>query len=407
MRKLLVFVAVLVIATACGRTGPAEPATRGEPVEQDLPPLRTVIAEASVEPARWVELNDEAGGTVVQVLVEEGDTVEEGELLLRFDPTDAQLAIEQAEAQLAMAEAQLALVQAEPRPEEIKLAENQVAVADLGIAQAQSALDQLQAGAITSQIAAANAQVASAQAQQLEAVDRHDATMKCFTFKNPYTGEKQKVCPNLGPNEELARAQMHAADDALSAAEVQLRAARGTSGPQIAAAEAGIESAEARRDASQARLELARAGNTPEQVASAEAHVKEAQAALASAVAALDKLEISAPFAGTVVEVAVEAGDTAPPGRDLVVLATLDQLLIRTTDLTELEFVRVRVGLPVEVTVDALPGALLAGKVSRIGDRSVDYRGDVTYPVEIELDEPGGGQGLRWGMTALVEIDVQ
>jgi hypothetical protein len=43
--------------------------------------------------------------------------------------------------------------------------------------------------------------------------------------------------------------------------------------------------------------------------------------------------------------------------------------------------------------------------VSRIGLQSVDYRGDVTYPVIIELDETA--PGLRWGMTVVVEIDVE
>ena len=33
-----------------------------------------------------------------------------------------------------------------------------------------------------------------------------------------------------------------------------------------------------------------------------------------------------------------------------------------------------------------------------------DYRGDVTYPVFIELLR--GTEGLRWGMTASVEIDA-
>jgi hypothetical protein len=34
----------------------------------------------------------------------------------------------------------------------------------------------------------------------------------------------------------------------------------------------------------------------------------------------------------------------------------------------------------------------------------VDYRGDVTYPVNLEIEETA--PGLRWGMTALVEIEL-
>ena len=88
----------------------------------------------------------------------------------------------------------------------------------------------------------------------------------------------------------------------------------------------------------------------------------------------------------------------------LVVLATLDRLLARTADLTELDVARVAEGQAAAVTVDALPDLQLSGYVARIDLQSVDYRGDVTYPVFIELDE--NAPGLLWGMTAVVEIEV-
>jgi hypothetical protein len=43
--------------------------------------------------------------------------------------------------------------------------------------------------------------------------------------------------------------------------------------------------------------------------------------------------------------------------------------------------------------------------VARIGLRSEDYRGAVVYPVYVELDEDTSD--LRWGMTAVVEIEVE
>jgi hypothetical protein len=57
------------------------------------------------------------------------------------------------------------------------------------------------------------------------------------------------------------------------------------------------------------------------------------------------------------------------------------------------------------VTVDALPDKEFQGQVIRIGLQSVDYRGDVTYPVYVELDDTA--LELRWGMTAMVEIETQ
>jgi len=54
--------------------------------------------------------------------------------------------------------------------------------------------------------------------------------------------------------------------------------------------------------------------------------------------------------------------------------------------------------------IDALPDVELAGHIEQIGLQAEDYRGDVTYPVVVVLDEDV--QELRWGMTALVEVEV-
>jgi hypothetical protein len=43
--------------------------------------------------------------------------------------------------------------------------------------------------------------------------------------------------------------------------------------------------------------------------------------------------------------------------------------------------------------------------VTRIDEQSEDYRGDVVYPVIVALDETA--PELRWGMTVMVEIEVE
>lgn len=409
MQKRQMLVGSLMLATVgvlvgCGGAGATEtvPADAVPVVSQAAE--GKVIAEAAIEPARWTELRSETGGEAVEVLVKEGDVVSEGDLLVRFDPTDAELAVQQAEAALAFVEAQLALVKAGPRPEEVAVAEARLAVAQAGLSRAAAQRDQVTAGQTDADIAAAQAQLASAEAEQLAAEEMHDDTMKCFEFTLP-DGTERKICPALGLYEELTRFQLHAADDALAAARVGLEAAQGGAEAQLRAANAGVGSASAQRDAAQARLELVKAGSRPEDVAAAEADVDRARASLAAAEVALDRIEIRAPSAGTVVEVSVDVGDTAAPGEVIVVLATLDQFQAHTVDLTELDVARVAVGQPVVVKVDALPDLELQGHVARIDKQSVDYRGDVTYPVIVELDERV--PELRWGMTALVEIDTE
>jgi len=404
MKKWLILLVGLLLLAGCGQAAPAEPAPEETVPAASLQAGDTVIAEGVIEPARWSELRYQDGGTVLDVLVQEGDAVSQDDLLVLFDPTDAQLAVQDAQAALAQAEAQLAQLQAIPRPEEVVVAQSRLEAAKAAVVQAAAQRDQLAAGATDADVAAAQAALAQAQSQQVQAEDAHDATMECFHVKMP-DGSKRKICPALGTFEELTRFQMLAANDALTAAQAQLEAARGGAPAQLRAAQAAVGSAAAQCDAAQARLDQVKAGPTAEGIAAAVAQVAQAQAALATAQAALDRTEVRAPFSGTVAQLNVDPGDTAPPGAVVAVVATLDQLQVHTTDLTELDVTRVARDQPVTVTVDALPELELRGRVLRIDEQSVDYRGDVTYPVVVALDQ--AAPGLRWGMTVLVEIETE
>lgn len=363
---------------------------------------RAVVAEAVVEPARWTELRPTStGGKVVEVAVTEGEVVAEGQLLLRFDQRDTELAVEGAEAALEMAEAQLMRVQASARPEEVALREARMEVARAAVTEAEAGRDRLIEGEAEADIAAAEAALAAATSEEKQAFYLHERTMKCFSFK--WGGEKHTICPTLGRPEEGARYAWHASQDSLDAAEAQLWATRNQAAARVRDADAAVAAAAAQEKALRADLDLLRAGSLPDELAAAEADVRKAEASLESARAKLEELSIRAPFDATVVEVSIEEGETAGPGQVLVVLASLDHLWVRTTDLVELDVVRVAVGRPVTVTLDALPEVTLQGHVARIAEESEDYRGDVTYPVIVELSEDTGT--LRWGMTALAEID--
>jgi HlyD family secretion protein len=141
------------------------------------------------------------------------------------------------------------------------------------------------------------------------------------------------------------------------------------------------------------------------EIASAEAQVAQAAVALKVAEAALAHTVLYAPFAGTATKVDAEIGDLVEPGHVVAVLATVDRLEAHTVDLTELDVARLKEGQVAVVTADALPDTRFPGRLARIGLRSVDYRGDVTYPVTVELEETA--PELRWGMTALVEIELE
>jgi HlyD family secretion protein len=398
----------LMLAAALLLVGCAEAVGLGEPAPTEEVPVvtqdeNTLIAEAVIEPARWSQLRFAPGGKAVEVTVEQGDAVAEGDLLVRFDATDAERRVREAEVALGLAEAELAQAKAGPRPEEVTVAETALEVSRAAISQTMAQRDELLAGATEVEIAAAQAQVAAARADQVRADTVHNETMKCFNIPGP-SRSKKKICPALGPLEEQARSALQAATNALTAAESRLKAARGGAWTELRDAEAALESALAQQDIAQAQLDLVRAGGRPEDIAAAGARVAQAKVSLAAARAELADFELRAPFDGMVARVDVHVGDTAAPGAMVVLVATLDQLRARTTDLTELDVARVAAGQTAVVEVDALPGVQLTGRVARIEEQSVSSQGDVTYPVTIELDQDV--PGLRWGMTAMVEIET-
>ena len=362
-----------------------------------------VVAEAVIEPDRWSALSFKAPGEVVEVLVEQGDIVAAGDLLIQLDPADTQMAIEQAQAALRTARARLALQQAGARPEAVAAAEAQLKACQARLGQAAAQRDQLVGGATEAEIAVAQAQVAAALAEQWAARDAHDNTMKCMTITLPI-GWKKRICPTLGTYEEQARYGLGAADKTLVAAQAQLnQLLAGADAEQVRAAQADVRAAVARCEAMQARLDLVRAGAAAEEIAVTQATVAEAEAAVAAAGAVMTHTEIRAPFAGTVTEINVKVGNAVRPGQVACVLAELGQLQARTTDLTELDVAQIAVGQLVLVTVDALPGRDFTGVVRRIALQAQDFRGQVVYAVTIEL--PGITDApLRWGMTAWVEF---
>jgi multidrug efflux pump subunit AcrA (membrane-fusion protein) len=301
----------------------------------------------------------------------------------------------------------LARLEAGPRSSEIAAAEALLEAAGARQAQAAAQQDQLIAGANQADIAAAEAAIASLVVEQMKADDRHEQTMKCFNIKNPYTGDKTKICPTLGPLEEQARYALKAADEALAAAEASLNDLQALPDANDArAAQAGVQAAAGEREAAEAELELARVGARQEEIAVAEAAVTRARAALEAAQAALAHIEVRAPFAGRVVTIEVEVGNTVVPGQVACVLATVGHLQARTKDLSELDVAGIEPGQSVKVSVDALAEQEFDGVVQEVALQAEDFRGEAVFPVTVDLVNVGDAP-LRWGMTAWVEFSAQ
>jgi HlyD family secretion protein len=386
MKKSVVagLVVLAVLLSGCG--GSAEETATPE-AEMEFVPVVSVTGE--VVPAVWATVSAQTGGTVMEVLVEPGDEVAAGAPLARLDPTEARLAMQQAEASLEAAQAQLALVEAGPRPGEVAAAQAQIEAAQAALAQAAAQRDQLTAGATEAEIAAAEAEVVAAELTRKVAEDQYDQI-------------QGKI---HGWIEQEAILQLRAAEEALEAAQARLTQVQDGAGAQIRAAQAAVQAAEAQQDVAQAQLDLLQAGATAEEIAVAQAAVAQAAAALETARVAIDRSEVRAPFGGTVGAVPVRTGELVAPGQPLVTLGDLTTLLVETTDLDEIDVARVAVGQQAALTFDALPERVFTGRVTRISPMAEPGAGGVHYTAIIVLDEIA--PAIRWGMTAFVDIEVE
>ena len=112
---------------------------------------------------------------------------------------------------------------------------------------------------------------------------------------------------------------------------------------------------------------------------------------------------VTAPWHGSVTNLPVHAGDTVMAGATIASVGDVSRLRIETDDVDEFMVARIRVGQPVTVTVDAIEGRELKGRVRSIALRSErDAEGDLHYPVIVDLDWTP--PDVRSGMTVRVHI---
>ena len=275
-----------------------------------LPSDITLVASVAgtIEPHAQVSIGSRASGEVIEVAVEEGATVAEGDVLFRLDRTDA---------------------------------ERQVATAEIDLARLRAGLAQARA--------------------------------------------------------ELSSAELASTDDATTADLAERTEARG-----LTTADAS-RSARHARDLARATVSLRRAS-----LSAARAQVDAAALAVDEARRNLERTEIRAPFAGTVLSVDVERGtivSSAIGSITSTTLATLADLsdLRMIGQLDESQVGAVAVGQEVTFRVDAYPTRTFAGRVQRVSPLGVEQSSVVVFDVEILVTDPDA-RLLRSGMSADADI---
>lgn len=426
LRRFLLAALAAGLLASCGRQPAPTPTSAATAVP--TVPLRSTsgAAKASghVVPAQKAELGFTTAGRVQTTAASVGDQVEAGALLVALDAAAAETAVVQAESALVQAQARLDGLRAGARPQEIAAARAQLEAA-------QSRLAQLTAGARPEDITAARAELAAAQAAQQRlfsgprdeeritaqaalanaeaALQQAQAAYDRVAGRNdvgmlPESLRLQQATNNVAAARASYDALFAKPDAAaVAAARAQVQQAQAALDRLLTPATSGqISEAEAQVHSAQAQFDLLVAGARAEEVTAAEATVVAATAALKLAKSNLANTELRAPFAGTVTALQVSASEMVLPGQAMLTLADLSHLQVETTDLSERDVARLAVGQSVTVFVEAL-NADIPGRVLRIAPQANVVAGDVVYTVGIELDKQPSG--LRWGMSADVEIE--
>lgn len=159
-RHLAVALLILLTLTACASGGPTEP----DPISiDDFAPA--VAVTGKLLPATWADLTATGAGQIVAVLVETGDRVAEGDVLIRLDSRDAEAAVRQAEVAVLQAERELARMVAAPAEEAVAVATAQIQAARAALTQTIAQREALQTGQLDAQLAQAEAALEAAQLQ--------------------------------------------------------------------------------------------------------------------------------------------------------------------------------------------------------------------------------------------------
>jgi HlyD family secretion protein len=380
--------AMAVLLSACGGKDPkADDLTPTPETESAM----TVVVDGQVVPLRRAALALEVSGVVEEVLVSEGQRVARGEPLARLANRQAmqaeidaarleQIAAQQAytdlldnapavtaQAQLNLANARDALKDADYKwrvqQEGYRASTDTIRLSQANLALAEEAVEDAEDGYHTvSGRDTDDEERAMALANLVAAKKRRDDLKRSFNW---YTGKPSEI------------------DQAILDGE-------------LAQAQADLRSAEI-------EWEKVKEGVDAEDLALAQARLAQAVSQLAAAEDALSQMELRAPFDGIVLSITLKAGEYATAGMPVAWVADDSGWNVETTDLSEVDVVRVQPGSPASISLDAMPEVEMDGVVESVRGYGESRQGDITYTAVIRLIDPD--PRLRWNMTAFVTIE--
>jgi len=306
-------------------------------------PEGLIQANGRIEGDRFT-VSSKIPGRVVELLVREGDSVNEGQVVAKLDDAQISAKVDQAREAVSTLEAQLkaARLALDVLKKDVPLA----------VETARAVLSQAKAQHSSAQSQAKQAERDAARLERLftaGAVDRHRYEQADLS-------------------RQIALNQLRSAEEAVKTAEKQL---------------------------AQAMLGYDRIKAKEAEVEALSAQLAQARASLKEALATLEDLTIRAPTSGIVTTRMVDVGEVITAGSPIFDIVNLDRLYLQVY-IPEKDIGKVRLGLPARIYADAFPNTFFPATVRYIASRAQftpkevqtpDERVKLVFAVRLYLDE--------------------
>ena len=320
-------------------------------------------------------------GNIKLVNVAVGDQVETGQVLVQLDDTTQQIQLDQANLALqgltsasALAVAQQAVAQ-----DQQDLYSAQVALNDLTAQHNnQGLISNAQSSLVLAQNALKDAQTAYDQTPG----DPSRDSAKALAYQRLYAAQQNY-------NNALYYYNLYTGK---------------TNQSQVDEATAKVALAKATLAEDQTLVTALTGGTLPDNATgTGYGRLMQAKLDVQAAQASLDATRLVAPFSGEVASVTASIGNYVSPGQVILVISDVKHLHVETTDLSERDIPKVKLGHTTTISIKAL-NQDVSGKVTAISPLASTLGGDVVYKVTISLDELP--DNLRAGMSVDVLFDT-
>ena len=413
----VVLVAVVVLVVGGGSRGAASrdvTYTETTPTRQDV--SNSLSGTGTLNPANTYTVKSLVDGKILTSNIEEGDKVEEGDVLYTIDSSDASTNLEKAS--IALQQAQRSYDKTVDR--QFVHAEVDGTVSSLKVAKG----DEVSSGQEVAVIRDSSKMMLSLQFPAADAANFSVGQSADVVLDGTFESLKGTITAVTGTDElstgnllvrtvtirvnnagGLTTAQAATANvngvSSIASATFAYQAERTLTAP--AAGTVSSINVQEGDDVTKGDILIELSGDDlTESIQSASEALRSAEISMQNQQDTMSNYTITSPISGTIIEKDAQQGEALTSGSTLCVIYDLNYLEM-VINVDELQISSLSVGQKVQLTADAVTDKTYVGTVTRVSMKGSSSGGTTTYPITIRIDDT---DGLRPGMNANAEIVV-